>query len=509
VAQRSFITAVVLLSATFGWQCFAQQNAVDPAPNTADAAPADKPAADEPATSIDFDTHIRPILESRCQECHGSEKANGGLRLDSRTGLTEGGDSERSLLHLPLAENEIIRRLRSTEPGDRMPLEGPPLDEASINLIGRWLEQDAPWPAPMRSAIREPSDDGWLVAVLSAFYRNSPLATYWPALVALAVALVLVMALERARVTRRKQLARGRPVSRWAERLSQYSRAWELAAVLAVALFAGYLHHRERSATIDRLRGEVAGLRAEVDERTLADSTRRLRPKHPPRMSGEYYRGNDERSPVLFNGGLYRTCTFRVALLDPAGKQIDWGDPLPERATVRVEIEQSPFASSTLFTSDIMGLVGLSALPPDKLHPDSETPAAESAFTQLRPADDYADGHGKWVVEHSIDLPADRTRHEGMLYLYKDLRTDAGRLTGDCHYSVGYKLVLENGKLTRESEVWMESVFNGIAVDWIKDGMIAPGEWFDSRPIPEIVGGNTSDPKLIGIDEHKQPGSGE
>ncbi len=58
------------------------------------------------------------------------------------------------------------------------------------------------------------------------------------------------------------------------------------------------------------------------------------------------------------------------------------------------------------------------------------------------------------------------------------------------------------GKLTRESEVWMESVFNGVAIDWTDDSMIAPGEWFDSRPIPEIVGGNTSDPKLLGEDEH-------
>ena len=68
---------------------------------------------------------------------------------------------------------------------------------------------------------------------------------------------------------------------------------------------------------------------------------------------------------------------------------------------------------------------------------------------------------------------------------------------------VGYKLVLDDhGKLTRESEVWMESVFNGVAIDWTDDSMIAPGEWFDSRPIPEIVGGNTSDPKLLGEDEH-------
>ena len=164
-------------------------------------------------------------------------------------------------------------------------------------------------------------------------------------------------------------------------------------------------------------------------------------------MFGEYYRGNDERSPGLFNGGLYRTCTFRVALVDPTGKQIHWGDALPEKATIRLEIEQSPFASATLFTSDIMGHVGLSSIPPD----DMPANADDTAYIQLRPADDYADGHGKWVVEHPAEFPADRTKHDGMLYLYKDLRASDGKLNGDCHYAVGYKLVLDDDGSSRAS----------------------------------------------------------
>ncbi len=278
---------------------------------------------------IDFDTDIRPILESRCHKCHGPEKMHGSLRLDSRAPLEKGGDSRKDLLQTPLAENEIIRRLRSTEPGDGMPLEGPPLDEASIAAIGRWIEQEAPWPQPKPSVAAQDDDDGGLLAVLlTSFYQSSFLSTFWPALAALAAVLVLVLVLERARVTRRKQLARGKPVSRWAERLSRVSRAWQLVAVLAVAILAGYLHLRDRSATIDRLRREIAGTRTALDERMNTEVKRRLRPPHPPRMFGEYYRGNDERSPGLFNGGLYRTCTFRVALVDPTGKQIRWGDAL-------------------------------------------------------------------------------------------------------------------------------------------------------------------------------------
>jgi YHS domain-containing protein len=38
------------------------------------------------------------------------------------------------------------------------------------------------------------------------------------------------------------------------------------------------------------------------------------KPPVPKRLKATFYRGNDERSPRLFNGGHYRTCTFQVAL---------------------------------------------------------------------------------------------------------------------------------------------------------------------------------------------------
>lgn len=40
-----------------------------------------------------FEQRIRPILVSDCCECHGAEKQRGGLRVDFRDGLLQGGDS--------------------------------------------------------------------------------------------------------------------------------------------------------------------------------------------------------------------------------------------------------------------------------------------------------------------------------------------------------------------------------------------------------------------------------
>ena len=54
-------------------------------------------------------------------------------------------------------------------------------------------------------------------------------------------------------------------------------------------------------------------------------------PMHPKRLGGIYYRGNDERSPELFNGGFYRTATLEVWLSDAAGNHLQWNDEIADR----------------------------------------------------------------------------------------------------------------------------------------------------------------------------------
>ncbi|MEC8161285.1 MAG: c-type cytochrome domain-containing protein, partial [Planctomycetota bacterium] len=40
-----------------------------------------------------FERHVRPILIDHCVGCHGPNVQEGGLRLDTRTGVFQGGDS--------------------------------------------------------------------------------------------------------------------------------------------------------------------------------------------------------------------------------------------------------------------------------------------------------------------------------------------------------------------------------------------------------------------------------
>ena len=110
-------------------------------------------AAGEP---VDYARHIKPLLARHCLHCHGAEKAEGGLRLDSRQGAFRGGDSTLPVL-VPgkPEESELFRRVTSTDEAERMPADGKPLGKHEVELLRRWIRQGARWPK------REPKRWHW------------------------------------------------------------------------------------------------------------------------------------------------------------------------------------------------------------------------------------------------------------------------------------------------------------------------------------------------------------
>src|SRR3954469_16150846 len=49
-------------------------------------------AGPDPAATKFFEQKVRPVLATRCFECHGPAKQKGGLRLDSLPTILRGGD---------------------------------------------------------------------------------------------------------------------------------------------------------------------------------------------------------------------------------------------------------------------------------------------------------------------------------------------------------------------------------------------------------------------------------
>lgn len=96
--------------------------------------------------TVDFTRDIQPILAGHCAGCHGGNQAKGGLRLDDRTAALAGGNSGVVVIPAKSAESELLRRVMSSDPSERMPPKGVPLTASQIDLLRRWIDQGAPWP---------------------------------------------------------------------------------------------------------------------------------------------------------------------------------------------------------------------------------------------------------------------------------------------------------------------------------------------------------------------------
>jgi len=96
---------------------------------------------------VDFPRQVEPILAKRCFACHGPDKAQGGLRLNSRKGALVDLDSgSHAIVPGKPDESELVRRITATDESQRMPPEGKPLSDDQIAVIRRWISEGASWP---------------------------------------------------------------------------------------------------------------------------------------------------------------------------------------------------------------------------------------------------------------------------------------------------------------------------------------------------------------------------
>lgn len=103
------------------------------------------------AEQIDyFEKHIRPVLVTRCYECHSdqAEVASGGLRVDTRSGLLKGGITGPAVVPGNPQKSLILAAIRHVDPDVAMPPKdsGEKLPEAVAADFERWIKMGAPDP---------------------------------------------------------------------------------------------------------------------------------------------------------------------------------------------------------------------------------------------------------------------------------------------------------------------------------------------------------------------------
>jgi hypothetical protein len=97
--------------------------------------------------SLDFfEKKIRPLFIEKCYECHFREQ-KGGLRLDSRSSLLEGGESGPSIVPGVPGASLLIQAITRQHPDLKMPPKTP-LSESEQRALIQWVQMGAEWPKP-------------------------------------------------------------------------------------------------------------------------------------------------------------------------------------------------------------------------------------------------------------------------------------------------------------------------------------------------------------------------
>ena len=91
-----------------------------------------------------FESKIRPVLATHCFECHG-HKDKGGLKLDSREAILQGGDSGPAIVLGKPQKSLLMTAVQHADPELEMPPKKKLPPEAIADL-SQWIRAGAVWP---------------------------------------------------------------------------------------------------------------------------------------------------------------------------------------------------------------------------------------------------------------------------------------------------------------------------------------------------------------------------
>ncbi|MEO6741706.1 MAG: DUF1549 domain-containing protein [Chthoniobacteraceae bacterium] len=97
-----------------------------------------------------FEKFIRPVLAKNCYDCHSKEsgKQKGGLSLDTREGIRQGGESGHAVVPGDAKESLMMKAIRYEDSDMEMPpkKEGGKLPDDVIAKFEQWIKMGAPDP---------------------------------------------------------------------------------------------------------------------------------------------------------------------------------------------------------------------------------------------------------------------------------------------------------------------------------------------------------------------------
>ena len=98
-----------------------------------------------------FETRVRPVLSANCYACHARVQ-QGGLRVDSRQALLQGGDSGPAVVPGDPEHSLLVQVVRHEIEGREMPRGADRLGTRDVEGLREWIRMGAPWPEAAQEA---------------------------------------------------------------------------------------------------------------------------------------------------------------------------------------------------------------------------------------------------------------------------------------------------------------------------------------------------------------------
>ncbi len=135
-------------------------------------------AADPTAEQTErFEKTIRPLLVEHCYKCHSAEsnKVKGGLRVDGRKHLLDGGDTGPAVVPGDIAKSKLVEAVKYANKDLLMPPVGK-LSADAIAALEAWVKDGAPWPNDTATVAKK--DDFDLAKRKAAHWAWKPIGQF-------------------------------------------------------------------------------------------------------------------------------------------------------------------------------------------------------------------------------------------------------------------------------------------------------------------------------------------
>jgi len=92
-----------------------------------------------PRTEVSYAKDVRPILESRCSNCHMGEFTSADLHMETYESLMAGSQNGAIIIPGKAKESLLVKKITKGE----MPKRGPKLTPEQVQIITDWINAGA------------------------------------------------------------------------------------------------------------------------------------------------------------------------------------------------------------------------------------------------------------------------------------------------------------------------------------------------------------------------------